>query len=128
MNQYFNKWLKSDKHLLYFVNSVSYLVIMLDYQSNHFQNTGPITLKIILDKIKSIIKIPNANGVKVIFWSILPNTYYHWRLGKNSHVKIPKLNAMIKGYTAQANPHYLDYFNTPNDGKNVMRKFIVEKA
>ena len=61
---------------------------MLDYQRNYFQNTGPITLKIILDKIKSIIEIPNANGVKVIFWSILPNTYYHWHLEKKSHVKI----------------------------------------
>ena len=28
----------------------------------------------------------------------------------------------------KAKVHYLDYFNTPNDGKNVMRKFIVEKA
>ena len=94
------------------------VVIILAGTNDIAGNTGSMTLEMILDNFKSMTEIAQANGVKVILCSVLPAKDYPWRPGKDPHIKIPKLNAMIKAYAAQAGVYYLDYFGALNDGEN----------
>ena len=93
-------------------------VVILAGTNDIAGNTGPSTLEMILDNIKSMTEIAQANGVKVILCSVLPAYDYPWRPGLEPNIKIPKLNAMIKEYTEARQVHYLDYFNALNDGNN----------
>ena len=93
-------------------------VVILAGTNDIAGNTGPSTLEMILDNIKSMTEIAQANGVKVILCSVLPAYDYPWRPGLEPNIKIPKLNAMIKEYAEARQVHYLDYFNALNDGNN----------
>lgn len=70
-------------------------VVILAGTNDIAGNTGPSTLEMILDNIKSMTEIAQANGVKVILCSVLPAYDYPWRPGLEPNIKIPKLNAMI---------------------------------
>ncbi len=93
-------------------------VVILAGTNDIAGNTGPSTLEMILDNIKSMTEIAQANGVKVILCSVLPAYDYPWRPGLEPNIKIPKLNAMIKRYAEASQVHYLDYFNALDDGNN----------
>ena len=90
-------------------------VVILAGTNDIAGNTGPSTLEMILDNIKSMTEIAQANGVKVILCSVLPAYDYPWRPGLEQNIKIPKLNAMIKEYAEASQVHYLDYFNALDD-------------
>ena len=93
-------------------------VVILAGTNDIAGNTGPSTLEMILDNIKSMTEIAQANGVKVILCSVLPAYDYPWRPGIEPNIKIPKLNAMIIEYAEASQVHYLDYFNALDDGNN----------
>ncbi|MBT6160476.1 SGNH/GDSL hydrolase family protein [Flavobacteriaceae bacterium] len=93
-------------------------VVILAGTNDIAGNTGPSTLEMILDNIKSMTEIAQANDVKVILCSVLPAYDYPWRPGMDPHIKIPKLNAMIKDYAEKNNVFYLDYFSALEDGNN----------
>jgi lysophospholipase L1-like esterase len=82
------------------------------------ENTGPTTLEMILDNIKSMTELAQANKVSVILCSVLPAFDYPWRPGKDPNIKIPKLNEMLKTYAEQNGVYYLDYFSALDDGNN----------
>ena len=67
-------------------------------------------------------EIARANGVKVIFCSVLPAFDYPWRPGLEPNVKIPKLNTLIKSYAEENEVYYLDYFSVLNNGENGIDK------
>jgi lysophospholipase L1-like esterase len=96
------------------------VVVILAGTNDIAENTGPTTLEMILDNIKSMSEIAHANGVKVILCSVLPAFDYPWRPGLEPNLKIPKLNAMIKDYAEKNNHYYLDYFSELDDGNNGM--------
>ncbi|MDA7777809.1 SGNH/GDSL hydrolase family protein [Flavobacteriaceae bacterium] len=85
-------------------------------------NTGPTTLEMIVNNIKSMTEIARANGVKVILCSVLPAYDYPWRPGLEPNIKIPKLNALIKAYAEENKVLYLDYFSALNNGGNGINK------
>lgn len=85
-------------------------------------NTGPTTLEMIVNNIKSMTEIARANGVKVILCSVLPAYDYPWRPGLDPNIKIPKLNALIKAYAEENKVLYLDYFSALNNGENGINK------
>lgn len=93
-------------------------VVILAGTNDIAGNTGPSTLEMILDNIKSMTEIAQANDVKVILCSVLPAYDYPWRPRMDPHIKIPKLNAMIKDYAEKNNVFYLDYFSALEDGNN----------
>ena len=95
-------------------------VVILAGTNDIAGNTGPSTLKMILDNIKSMTEIAKANGLKVILCSVLPAFDYSWRPGLEPNIKIPKLNAMIKDYAENNQVYYLDYFSALDDGNNGM--------
>lgn len=97
-------------------------VVLLAGTNDIAGNTGPVTLEMILDNIKSMTEIAQANNIKVILCSVLPAFDYPWRPGLAPNVKIPKLNKMIKRYAEESGAFYLDYFTALEDGNNGMIK------
>ena len=97
-------------------------VVLLAGTNDIAGNTGPVTLEMILDNIKSMTEIAQANDIKVILCSVLPAFDYPWRPGLAPNIKIPKLNKMIKRYAEESGAYYLDYFTALEDGNNGMIK------
>ena len=89
-------------------------------------NTGPSTLEMIMDNIKGMAELAQANGIKVILSSTLPAYDYPWKPGVEPSGKIIALNKMIKEY-AKTNGHiYLDYFSAMVDERNGLPKKYAE--
>ena len=84
-------------------------------------NTGPSTLKMIVDNITSMAEVANANNIKVIIASVHPAYDYPWRKGLKPNKKIPALNKLLKTYCQKNNFIYLDYFSAMTDDKNGLR-------
>ena len=94
------------------------VVVILAGTNDIAGNTGPVTLKMIANNLKSMTEIALANGIKVILCSVLPAYDYPWSPGKKPNIKIPKLNSMIKDFAKESGAFYLDYFKALNDGNN----------
>tara|TARA_R110002167_G_scaffold109512_14_gene279353 strand:- start:2076 stop:2762 length:687 start_codon:yes stop_codon:yes gene_type:complete len=98
------------------------VVVILAGTNDIAGNTGPSTLDMIADNIKSMAELAHANGIKVILSSTLPAYDYPWKPGLQPAEKIVTLNLMIKEY-ADANGHiYLDYFSAMADERKGLPK------
>lgn len=98
------------------------VVVILAGTNDIAGNTGPATLKMIVDNMKSMAELATANGIKVIISSVLPAYDYPWRPGLKPNEKIPALNSLLKEYS-EANGHiYLDYFTAMADDRNGLPK------
>ncbi|MBS1790222.1 MAG: SGNH/GDSL hydrolase family protein [Acidobacteria bacterium] len=98
-------------------------VVILAGTNDIAGNTGPMTIEMITDNYASMAELAKANGIKVIFSSVLPIHDY----GKNkvserrSPENILKLNEWLKAY-CKANGHtYLDYFSRTEDDKGMLK-------
>ncbi|MEO9892660.1 SGNH/GDSL hydrolase family protein [Aurantibacter sp.] len=98
------------------------VVVILAGTNDIAGNTGPMTLEQILDNIKSMAEVSEANNIKVILSSVLPAYDYPWRPGLKPNEKIPALNKMIKTYAEEAGHIYLDYFTAMADERNGLPK------
>lgn len=96
------------------------VVVILAGTNDIAGNTGPSTLEMILDNIKSMTELAISNNIRVVLCSVLPANDYYWRPGQEPSTKIPQLNAMIKAYAAEKRVVYLDYFSAMADEKNAM--------
>lgn len=102
-------------------------VVILAGTNDIAGNTGPMTIEMITDNYTSIADLAKANGIKVIFASVLPIHDY----GKNkisekrSPENILKLNDWLKAY-CKANGHtYLDYFSKMVDDKGMLKSDLA---
>jgi lysophospholipase L1-like esterase len=93
-------------------------VVILAGTNDIAGNTGPSTLEMIVDNLKSMTEIARANDVKVILCSVLPAYDYPWRPGLEPNIKIPKLNELIMKYAEENEVYYLDYFSALDNGEN----------
>jgi lysophospholipase L1-like esterase len=84
-------------------------------------NTGPSSLKMIVDNITSMAEIAKVNNIKVVIASVHPAYDYPWKKGLQPNEKIPMLNDLLKEYAAKSNCIYLDYFTAMVDDKNGLR-------
>lgn len=96
------------------------VVVILAGTNDIAGNTGPMTIEMTLDNLKSMSELSHINGIKVVLCSILPASEFPWNPEKEPHIKIPKLNQMIKQYAESRGFEYLDYFSELNDGNNGM--------
>ncbi len=96
-------------------------VVILAGTNDIAGNTGPSTLKMIVDNIGSMSEIAKANGIKVIICSVHPAFDYPWQKGLKPNEKIPTLNKLLKAYTEKHNITYLDYFKAMVDDKNGLK-------
>lgn len=98
------------------------VVVILAGTNDIAGNTGPSTLEMIIDNIKSMAELARANGIKVVLSSTLPAYDFPWKPGLDPAPKIMALNKLIKTYT-EANQHiYLDYFSVMADKRNGLPK------
>ncbi len=96
-------------------------VVILAGTNDIAGNTGPSTLEMIMDNLKSMTEIAQSNGIKVLLCSVLPAFDYSWRPGKEPNIKIPELNKMIKTYAQKNKISYVDFFSAMVDDKNGMK-------
>jgi lysophospholipase L1-like esterase len=85
-------------------------------------NTGPSTLEMIEDNLKSMAQIAAANGIKVVLASVTPAYDYPWRPGLSPAEKVVALNSWMKDYCARTGCVYADYFSAMSDEKHGMKE------
>lgn len=100
-------------------------VVILAGTNDIAGNTGPMSLDMILDNIKSMCELAEANGIKIILCSVLPAYDYHWSPAKEPNIKIPILNKMIKEYADENTYYYLDYFTEMADERNGLKSELT---
>jgi len=84
-------------------------------------NTGPSTLQMIEDNLKSMVQIAVANGIKPVLASVTPAFEYPWRPGMQPAEKIFALNAWMKSWCVEHGCVYCDYFSALADSAHGMR-------
>ena len=94
------------------------VVVILAGTNDIAGNTGPSSLEMIADNIKSMAELAHANGMKVVISSTLPAYDYPWKPGMEPAPKIVSLNKMIKAYAEEYGHIYLDYFSALADSRN----------
>jgi len=109
-------------------------VIILAGTNDIAGNTGPMTDEQISGNLASMAELAKANGIRVIFSSILPVSEYHVRPGdtappqttRRPMARITALNAWMKEYAAANGHAYLDYFSAMTDAKGLLRAELSE--
>ena len=110
------------------------VVVILAGTNDIAGNTGPMTDEQIQGNLASMAELAKANGIRVVFSSILPVSEYHVRPGdtappqttRRPMARITALNAWMKDYAA-ANGHvYLDYVAAMADAKGLLRADLSE--
>lgn len=101
-------------------------VVILAGTNDIAGNTGPSTLEMIVDNIKSMAEIAHANDIEVILSSTLPAYDYPWKPGMEPAPKIVELNQGIKAYAEENGHIYLDYFSALADDRDGLPKKYAE--
>jgi lysophospholipase L1-like esterase len=84
-------------------------------------NTGPSTLEMIEDNLRTMTEMAKSNGIRVVLSSVLPAYDFPWRPGLQPAPKVVALNAWIKDYAAKVGAVYLDYHSAMADARQGMR-------
>jgi lysophospholipase L1-like esterase len=98
-------------------------VVILAGTNDIAGNTGPMTLEMIQHNYASMAELAKANGIRVVFASVLPiHDYGKTKVSERRQPdQILKLNEWLKNYT-RANGHvYLDYFSKTVDDKGMLK-------
>jgi len=75
-------------------------------------NTGPSTIEMIADNIKSMSHVADANDIKVIISSTLPADDFPWSPGKDPAPKVRELNKMLSAFASDNGFAYLNYYDS----------------
>lgn len=94
------------------------VVVILAGTNDIAGNTGPSTLEMIEDNIRSMTELAQANGIQVVLCSIVPAVDYPWKPGLEPAPKIVELNSRIKKYASTRGAVYCDYFTAMADDRN----------
>lgn len=93
------------------INLKPKVVVILAGTNDIAGNTGPSTLEMIMDNIKSMVDLAQVNGIKPIICSVLPAIDYWWRPGMQPAEKIKALNVLLKDYTDSKKIIYVDFYS-----------------
>jgi len=104
------------------------VVVILAGTNDIAGNTGPTTLEAIEDNFSSMAELARANGIRVVFSSLLPVSDYEVRDGKQiiqtirrPPEQIKALNNWMKQYAATNHLTYLDYYSAMVDDKGYLK-------
>ena len=127
-NGYLNKGISgqtTDQMLLRFkkdvVDEKAYCVVILAGINDLAENNGPISLEDIFENIKSMVKIANENGIKVILSSILPAYEFLWNPGIYPSNDIIFLNNNLINFCKSGNATYVDYHTSMKDKRDGLK-------
>lgn len=109
------------------------VVVILAGTNDIAGNTGPITLERIEGNMASMVDLAMANGIRVVFASILPVSDYNKnaqgtrivRTVQRQPAQILELNAWIKRLCEERGLTYLDYFAATVDDKGFLKPDIA---
>ena len=97
-------------------------VVILAGTNDISGNTGPATLEEIEGNLTSMAELAKANGIKVVFSSVMPVTdAIKPQTERRPPEKIKALNAWIKDYAAKTHAVYLDYYSAMVDDKGMLK-------
>jgi lysophospholipase L1-like esterase len=98
-------------------------VVILAGTNDIAGNTGPMTLEMIQNNYASMAELARANGIKVVFASVLPiHDYGKTKVSeRRSPEQILQLNQWLKSYCAANGCVYLDYFSKMIDEKGMLK-------
>ena len=110
------------------------VVLILAGTNDLAGNTGPMTLEAIEGNLASMSDLAHANGIRVVFASVLPVHDFGHRADGSAIVitdrrppaKILELNEWIKSFAAKHGDGYLDYFSAMVDGHGFLKKELSE--
>lgn len=85
-------------------------VVILAGTNDIAGNTGPSSLDMIEDNLRSMVELAQTNGIRVVLASVLPASAYPWRPGYKPAAKIRALNDWIRQYAKDNGLVYLDYY------------------
>jgi lysophospholipase L1-like esterase len=104
------------------------VVVILAGTNDLAGNTGPTTLEAVEDNLTSMAELAWADGVRVVFASLLPVSDYEQRDGKpivqtarRPPAQILALNGWMKSYAAAHGSTYLDYHTAMADEKGFLK-------
>jgi lysophospholipase L1-like esterase len=103
------------------------VVVILAGTNDIAGNTGPMTDDEISANLMSMAEIAKANGIKVVFSSILPVSAYHTsptgvpQTQQRPMARIRALNEWMKTYAAAEKHTYLDYFPAMTDAQGLLK-------
>lgn len=109
------------------------VVVILAGTNDLAGNTGPTTLEAITDNFRSMAELATANGIRVVFASVLPVSDYEIRDGKpltqtvrRPPAQILALNRWLQEF-AKAHGHvYLDYFSAMVDDNGFLKNELSD--
>ena len=110
------------------------VVVILAGTNDVAGNTGPMTDEQVAGNLASMAELARANGVRVVFSSVLPVSEYHVRPGdtappqttRRPMARITALNAWMKEYAARNGDVYLDYVPAMSDARGLLRAELSE--
>jgi lysophospholipase L1-like esterase len=104
------------------------VVVILAGTNDLAGNTGPTTLEAIEENLTSMAELARANGIRVVFSSLLPVSDYEVRDGnpitqtvRRPPEQIKALNNWMKEYASRNHHIYLDYFSAMADEKGFLK-------
>jgi lysophospholipase L1-like esterase len=106
------------------------VVVILAGTNDISGNTGPIRDEDIEANYKSFYELARANGVRIVFSSILPVHNYTDKakdfFAQRPMSRILALNEWLKKYCAENKIVYLDYFPALADDKGLLKKELAD--
>jgi lysophospholipase L1-like esterase len=112
------------------VNLQPKVVVILAGTNDIAGNTGPMLLEDIEANYASMADLARANGIHVVFSSILPIHNYTPQsqnfFAQRSPQKIVQLNSWLKAYCAAHGFVYLDYYSAMVDDQGLLRQELAD--
>jgi lysophospholipase L1-like esterase len=101
-------------------------VVILAGTNDIAGNTGPMTLEMIEDNYASMAELAKANGIVVLFSSVMPVCdYIRPQTERRPPAKIIALNEWLKSYCAKNKLIYVDYYSAMLDREGMLKKEIT---
>ena len=97
------------------VNLKPKAVVILGGINDIAGNTGPMALEDTENNLTTMAEIAAANGIKVVFCSVLPAYDFPWSPGQYPAKKVIQLNDWIKSYATSKGITYVDYYTPMKD-------------
>ena len=98
------------------------IVVILAGINDIAGNTGPSTIEMIFDNIKSMAELAQANDIKIALCSVLPAAEFPWRPALEPAKKVVQLNSYL---SKLADEHrdivYVNYFAKMSDSRNGLK-------
>jgi lysophospholipase L1-like esterase len=110
------------------------VVVILAGTNDIAGNTGPMSLQAIEDNLTSMFELAHANGIRVVFASVLPISDYEKtkdgqqiiRSKQRPPAQITALNEWMRTYAKAHGGVYLDYFSAMQDDKGFLKEELSE--